>query len=197
MTHYENLIKTINEKGSEFWWSDEEMSVLIKYLRRNISHIRDQAVKNGYAFDVKMDKLPNNSYVFRYRHNPNSEVGGYFSVDEIKEPIASEQLEALRYRLISENSLATLEALIAINEGYWTMAEMAERLYCPVKQAKHRVYCLMSANKKAFYVHSRVGDNKRREYLAVGPEHRPPKAKRRTGKVPTPKLDPLIAKIFS
>lgn len=166
MTAYERFIK-VALAGE--WWSDATMGELINYRRRNVTHMRERALRNGIGFNVKMDKLPSNSYVFMYKHNPD--VIGYVSVDEKMEPLPLDKFVEIRYSLACENTIEMLHVLYDLNQsGYWTIDELAERLYCDHKRAKGRLYALMSTHKDKFHVHGRINDGKKYEYIVTYPK---------------------------
>lgn len=166
MTAYERFIK-VALAGE--WWSDITMGKLINYRRRNVTHMRERALRNGIGFNIKMDKLPNNSYIFMYKYNPG--VTGYVSLDEKMEPLPLDKFTEIRYSLACENTIEVLQVLYDLNQnGYWTINELAERLYCDHKRAKDRLYALMSAHKDRFHVHGRIDDGKKREYIVTYPK---------------------------
>ena len=166
MTVYERFIKVAREGE---WWSDIIMGKTINYQRSNVTHLRERALRNGIGFNIKMDKLPNNSYVFMYKYNPD--ITGYISVDEKMEPLPLNDFAEVRYSLACESTIELLHVLYDLNQtGYWTIDELAERLYCDHKRAKNRLYDLMSAHKNKFHVHGRIGDGKKREYIVTYPK---------------------------
>lgn len=188
MTVYERFIKVAREGG---WWSDTTMGEMIDYQRRNVTHMRERALRNGVGFNVKMDKLPSNSYVYMYKYNPD--VAGYVSVDEKMEPLPLDDFAEVRYSLACESTIELLYALYDLNQtGYWTIDELAERLYCDRKRAKYRLYALMSSHSNKLHVHGRLGDGKKREYIVTYPV---PKLSRRA-KVTMTNNSSLINKVF-
>lgn len=166
MTAYERFIKAV--LAGE-WWSDITMGELINYRRRNVTHMREQALRKGVGFNIKMDKLPNNSHIFMYKYNPD--VTGYVSVDEKMKPLPLDEFVEIRYSLKCENTIEVLQVLYDLNQtGYWTIDDLAEKLYCGHKRAKDRLYSLMSAHRDKFHVHGRIDDGKNREYIVTYPK---------------------------